>query len=97
MVAVLYWRGRAAKKEKKETKKRKMIPPARRFPIPRHGVGMGSGCGRDQSVVARTARGWCEVALTIVHFTVAPATARDYIALGPETGERAWNVESLIR
>ena len=45
------WRGRAAKKEKKETKKRKMIPPARRFPIPRHGVGMGSGCGRVQSVV----------------------------------------------
>ena len=55
------WRGRAAKKEKK-AQKRKMIPPARRFPIPRHGVGMGSGCGRDQSVVARTARGWCEAA-----------------------------------
>ena len=57
------WRGRAAKKREKKRKKRKMIRLARRFPVPRHGVGMGSGCGTDQSVVARTARGWCEVAL----------------------------------
>ena len=38
-------------RKRKNTKNRKMIPPARRFPIPRHGVGMGSGCGRVQSVV----------------------------------------------
>ena len=50
-------------RKEKKAKKRKMIRLARRFPVPRHGVGMGSGCGTDQSVVARTARGWCEVAL----------------------------------